>query len=157
MQINFNGVKSAGADCMGFVDRAHSYKDQPYVWPKLPKADRAEGEINPDRISRDANPLPYPLAIAGAAIEIVKRGDIKDGDSLNYYTQSVGAPGGPTVDDFAALKNLFRHVLPGDVVSYGREDPTIRYRHHIGIITSSTRTSSSRRRGYRMSSLRSIL
>lgn len=143
--ISFNAKKSAGTDCIGFVERSASYrntseardKKRIYTWQQFPE-DRAE-KPNDSNFDNDAIKRSEPKEGGGYTTKygeypdsksevIVSRVIIKNMDDknlgLDFYSADVTqcddpSYKGPSDDEFDSLISKFLTIVPGDVIYYG--------------------------------------
>ena len=140
----------AGTDCIGFAQRAFNYRESRYKWissSSMPY-DRAEGNPDPDSISRTEHPLSYPCFENGNVncLEVVSWMDVCDEKprSVSYYENLPGDHDDferPDAGKFEETRKKFLTIIPGDVITYGKDLPgdrenVERSRAHIGIINS---------------------
>lgn len=127
---------SAGTDCLGFAERAASYKNNIYKWTDLPEG-RIEGkdsdsnEREPDpKTTKTHFPQTYLTSMKdNASFLILTKKSIGNAGTSTanaYYVDAVGTKNGPTEEDFKIIKELFQKIIPGDIITYPG---------HIGIVS----------------------
>lgn len=150
-KLQFPAGKSAGTDCLGFVQRATSYDGNKYAWNVnsiLPR-DRAERNHDPDSVERtDKRGLKYPRSGENCDL-IVDWQYLFDSDNVplkTYYSSRAGkseSENNPSETKFEKVREAFLMIVPGDVISYGSENQTagkmasrntLKRGAHIGLI-----------------------
>lgn len=128
---------SAGTDCLGFAERAASYKNNIYKWTDLPEgriegkdSDSNERESDP-KTTKTHFPQTYLSSIKDNASFLIltkesigKVGTLNMGN--NFFTLNVGEDGAPTEAQFNLIKQKFQKIIPGDIITYPG---------HIGIVS----------------------
>ncbi len=147
-EMKIGTVAGAGTDCIGFAQRAFKYRGNRYKWTSSSSMpyDRAEGNPDPDSISRTEHQLAYPCFEKDNinCLEVVGWQDVCDKKvrSVSYYENL------PTDQDdfekpgsanFEEMRKKFLSIVPGDVITYGSDLPgdrenVLRSRAHIGVI-----------------------
>lgn len=150
-RLKFPAGKSAGTDCLGFVQRATSYAGNKYVWNVnsiLPR-DRAEKNDDPDSVKRtDSHGLQFPRSGENCDL-IVDWQCLFDSDIVpprTYYSAKASkseSEKNPSESKFEKVRKAFLMIVPGDVISYGSENQTagnmadrnvLKRGSHIGLI-----------------------
>lgn len=129
-RMQFPAGKSAGTDCLGFVQRATSYAGNKYAWNMnsiLPR-DRAEKNADPDCVQRtDMHGLMFPRVGENCDLIVDWQCLFDSGivPSRSYYGARAcekESENNPSESKLDMVRKAFLMIVPGDIISYGSEN-----------------------------------
>lgn len=137
----FNQLSSTGTDCVGFAERAASYKNNIYKWTDLPEGkiegkdvdeqirEKIKSTIENGEIKNNEVDLAHFPQNDKASKIIFTRVEIRTVNNLNqgmnYFTQQVGEDNAPTENQLNSINDKFKTIIPGDIITYPG---------HIGVV-----------------------
>ncbi len=147
-EINFIDYRSAGTDCIGFVQRAASYQNLPgntnsgriYKWPQIDNGKIEENldldtqsrwntwgykTLQPER-HRDSNYTKSFISISDLYTGLLNPNS--ESKIYEYMNTPVTEDSGPTEENFQSIKAKILKIIPGDIIQYSGS--------HIGTIES---------------------